>query len=108
MPFVKGVTPKGAKPFRKGQSGNPAGKPKMPDLKEAMARALGEQAKDGRTALDQIIEAMRRKAAQGDVKAAELLLARGFGKPRESVDITSGGEKIATPPIVWVDAKGDE
>lgn len=108
MPFVKGVTPKGAKPFRKGQSGNPAGKPKMPDLKEAMARALGEQTKDGTTALDQIIEALRRKAAQGDVKAAELLLARGFGKPRESVDITSGGEKIAAPPIMWVDAKEAE
>ena len=101
-------SPSPATRFKKGQSGNPKGKPKMPDLKEAMARALGEQAKDGTTALDQIIEAMRRKAAQGDVKAAELLLARGFGKPRESVDITSGGEKIATPPIVWVDAKGDE
>lgn len=90
--------------FKKGHPGGP-GRPKLPDLKEAMARALGEQAKDGTTALDQIIEAMRRKAAQGDVKAAELLLARGFGKPRESVDITSGGEKIAAPPIMWVDAK---
>lgn len=101
-------SPSPATRFKKGQSGNPKGKPKLPDLKEAMARALGEQAKDGTTALDQIIEAMRRKAAQGDVKAAELLLARGFGKPRESVDITSGGEKIATPPIVWVDAKEGE
>jgi hypothetical protein len=107
MPFVKGVTPKGAKPFQKGNPGGP-GKPKLPDLKEALARSLGEQAKDGTTALDQIIEALRRKAAQGDVKAAELLLARGFGKPRESVDITSGGEKIAAPPIVWVDAKEAE
>lgn len=26
MPFKKGETPKGAKPFQKGQSGNPAGK----------------------------------------------------------------------------------
>ena len=101
-------SPSPATRFKKGQSGNPKGKPKMPDLKEAMARSLGETNKDGTTALDQIIEAMRRKAAQGDVKAAELLLARGFGKPRESVDITSGGEKIATPPIVWVDAKEGE
>lgn len=102
MPFVKGVTPKGAKPFRKGQSGNPAGKAKLPDLKEAMARSLGEPTKDGRTALDQIIEALRRKAAQGDVRAAELLLARGFGKVPEKVDVTTAGEKIVTPPIVWL------
>ena len=27
MPFKKGVTPPGAKPFVKGQSGNPKGKP---------------------------------------------------------------------------------
>ena len=74
----------------------------MPDLKDAMARSLGEPTKDGRTALDQIIEAMRRKAAQGDVRAAELLLSRGFGKVPERVDVTTQGEKIAVPPIVWL------
>lgn len=108
MDFIPGRNGGRLRRIPKGQSGNIKGRPKLPDLKEAMARALGEQAKDGTTALDQIIEAMRRKAAQGDVKAAELLLARGFGKPRESVDITSGGEKIVTPPIVWVDAKEGE
>lgn len=92
------------KPFKPGQDPrrNIKGRPKLPDLKEAMARSLGEPTKDGRTALDQIIEALRKKAAQGDVRAAELLLARGFGKVPEKVDVTTAGEKIVTPPIVWL------
>jgi len=36
MPFKKGITPVGAKPFEKGKSGNPKGKPKklVKQLKE--------------------------------------------------------------------------
>lgn len=101
-------SPSPATRFKKGQSGNPKGKPKMPDLKEAMARSLGETNKDGTTALDQIIQALRRKAAQGDVRAAELLLARGFGKVPEKVDVTTAGEKIVTPPIVWLKPDPEE
>jgi len=102
MPFVKGVTPKGAKPFKKGQSGNTAGRPKLPDLKEAMARALGGD-EAGRNHLERILEALRHKAEAGDVRAAELLLNRGYGMAKQNVDITSAGQPI-TPPIVWSDA----
>lgn len=58
--------------FKKGQTGNPNGRPKLPDLKEAMAKILGEE-KDGRNALEAILSALRSKAAKGDVRAAELL-----------------------------------
>ena len=77
-------------PFKKGQSGNPNGRPKMPDLKEAMAAALSEQ-KDGKTALDAIIAAMRAKAARGDVRAAEFLLDRGYGKATQDINMKQEG-----------------
>ena len=85
MPFEPGKIPKGAKPFKKGQSGNPKGRPKMPDLSEAIAKVLAEE-KDGITALELILAALRAKAAKGDVRAAQELLDRGFGKSRQNID----------------------
>jgi hypothetical protein len=85
------------KPFPKGVSGNPNGRPKMPDLKEALAKTLSEPAdKDGRTALDVTLEALRAKAMGGDAKATELLFGYAFGKPKQSMDVdhTSGGQPI--------------
>jgi hypothetical protein len=92
------------KPFRKGHDPrrNLAGGPKLPDLKEAMARALGGD-EAGRNHLERILEALRHKAEAGDVRAAELLLNRGYGMAKQNVDITSAGQPI-TPPIVWSDA----
>jgi hypothetical protein len=73
------------KPFKKGQSGNPNGRPKLPDLKEAMAKLLAEE-KDGKTALDAILAALRAKAAKGDVRAAQELLDRGFGRSKQTIE----------------------
>jgi alkylation response protein AidB-like acyl-CoA dehydrogenase len=75
--------------FKKGQSGNPKGRPKLPDIREALAKVLAEE-KDGVTALEMTLRALRMKATRGDVRAAEALLDRAFGKP------------IATPPISWI------
>ena len=80
-------------PFVKGHKGGP-GRPKLPNLKEIMAKVLGGQTEDGRTEAEAIIDAMKRKAKSGDVKATQLLLDRGFGKVKESLDITTDGEKI--------------
>jgi hypothetical protein len=74
------------KHFPKGKSGNPKGRPKMPDVKDALARVLAEE-KDGLTALDVVFRALRMKATRGDVRAAEVLLDRAFGKSRQSVDV---------------------
>jgi hypothetical protein len=81
--------------FKKGQSGNPNGRPKLPDISEALAKILGDE-KDGRTALEQTLLALRAKAVRGDIRAAEALLDRAFGKPKQSVDHTTGGDKL--PP----------
>ena len=76
--------------FKKGQSGNPKGRPKMPDLKEAMAAALGEE-KDGKKAIEVILAAMRAKAARGDVRAAEFLFDRGYGKATQDINMKQDG-----------------
>jgi len=77
--------------FKKGQSGNPKGRPPiLPDLKEAIAKVLAEET-GGKTALDQILAALRIKAAKGDVRAAQELLDRGFGKSQQIIDMTTKG-----------------
>jgi hypothetical protein len=87
--------------FKKGQSGNPNGRPKkLPELDKLLADVLGEE-KDGITAAEAILKKLRQMAAQGNIRAAEVLLDRGYGKPKQHTDITSNGESIA-PPIAWV------
>jgi alkylation response protein AidB-like acyl-CoA dehydrogenase len=87
--------------FKKGQSGNPKGRPKLPDIREALAKVLAEE-KDGVTALEATLRALRAKATKGDVRAAEALLDRAFGKAVQRTDVTSGDKPIATPPIAWI------
>lgn len=77
------------------KSGNTinVGRPKLPDLKEAMAKVLGEE-KDGRTALEAILAALRLKAARGDAKAAELLLKYTYRQPTQEIDLKSNGKEM--------------
>lgn len=92
MPFEKGKIPKGAKPFKKGKSGNPKGRPKkLPQLDELLADVLGEE-KDGIEAAKAILMALRAKATKGDVRAAEVLLDRAYGKSKQSIDVTTDKE----------------
>lgn len=73
------------KPFVKGVSGNPKGRPKLPDIKEALAKILAEE-KDGVNALEAILKSMRAKAAKGDVRAADFLINRGYGKADQRIE----------------------
>lgn len=57
----------------------------MPDIKEALTMILGDE-KDGRTALDAILAALRAKAVKGDVKAAQELLDRAYGKSKQIIE----------------------
>lgn len=70
---------------RKGQP------PKLPDLDRLMAEILGEE-KDGISAATAILRAIRAKASKGDIRAAEVLLDRGYGKPKQTNDINLDGE----------------
>lgn len=75
------------KPFSKGDKRiNRKGRPAvLPGLKEAIAKVLAEE-KDGVNALEAILKTMRAKAVKGDVRAAQELLDRAFGKPKQSIE----------------------
>jgi hypothetical protein len=50
---------------------------------------------------EQIWNALLYKCEQGDTNAIKLWLSYRFGLPKQQIDITSNGEKIA-PPIQWI------
>lgn len=73
--------------FKKGVSGNPAGKPKkIPALDELLADVLSEE-HNGIEAAKAILMALRRSAIKGDVRAAEVLLDRAYGKAKQSIEV---------------------
>ncbi len=76
--------------WKKGESGNPKGRPKkLPDLNILLAEVLGEQTKNGKTAAQQILAALRTRAKRGDVRAAEVLLERAYGKVKQDMNLTT-------------------
>lgn len=73
------------RPFVKGQSGNPSGRPKMPkEVKEAFKAASPE-------ALKTLKKILTDPAAKDSdrIRAAEIILDRAYGKPAQAVDITT-------------------
>lgn len=83
-----------SKPFPPGVSGNPNGRPKkLPALDALMEKVMGEE-KDGVSAMEVILKALRAKAAKGDVRAAEIVLNRAYGKPKEFMDVTHNIKKL--------------
>ena len=99
------------KPFKKGKDARREGngrKPKLPALDELMAKVMGEMGESGLTAMEAILKAQRSKAAKGDTRAAELLLDRAYGKVKQEIDHTSGGEKINFSPISFISNDKDK
>lgn len=71
-----------------------AGRPKkLPELNALIADVLGEE-KDGISAAEAILKKLRQMATSGNLKAAEMLLDRGYGKPKATTDVTTNGESI--------------
>ena len=78
--------PHDGKKMKKGETLNPNGRPrKLPELDKLLADVLGEE-KDGISAGEAILKALRAKATKGDVRAAEVLLDRAYGKARQTID----------------------
>lgn len=117
MPFKKGVTPPGAKPFVKGQSGNPKGKPKK------LASTLGNigytpmQVRDTingilamnidelkniyedkqSTILEKTIAgALKKSLEKGSLYSIDTLLNRAQGKPTENIELK---QEIVEQPL---------
>ncbi len=72
------------KPFKKGQSGNPNGRPKkIPALETILLENMTDE-KNGYAYVDLIVKKLRDKAIAGDFKAIEYLLNRIYGKPKDN------------------------
>jgi len=90
------------KNFKKGfdERRNIAGAPKkVPALDVIMAEVLDN------TKMTKLIEALEKQALKGNVRAAEVLLDRAYGKAKQSMDITTNGESINIPPKEWANDK---
>ena len=94
------------KHFKKGESGNPNGRPrKLPELDKLLADVMGEE-KDGLSAAEAILKALRAKATKGDIRAAEVLLDRAYGKAKQTID---NNLNVSQPLVITLtESKDDE
>lgn len=101
--------------WKKGESGNPKGRPKKPVLQmkvagyklaeindtiQAMCSMTLDQLREvwenpDTTLLERTIAAALRKSIEkGNLDSLETLMNRVYGKPNEKLDITSAGDKL--------------
>ena len=80
--------------LKSGNTKNVGRPPKLPSIDLLLDTVLGEE-KDGITAAEAILKALRLKAAKGDVRAAEILLDRAYGKAKQSINVD------ATDPLIF-------
>ena len=65
-----------------------AGRPKkIPELSALLAEVMGEEG-GGMSAMEAMLKRIRKKAIDGDLRAAELLLKYSYGMPKQSVELS--------------------
>ena len=73
---------------------NRKGRPKkLPAIEELLAEVLGTDGKNQSEA-EKILIAIKERALRGDVRAAEILLDRSYGKPQIRIDHTNNGNSF--------------
>ena len=88
------------RPFKKGFSGNPGGRPAGENLTETLRLLLQVVGADGRTNAEAIAEALIRSAKRGNIKAINTILERTEGKVPFGMRSEEGGPvKIV---VEWV------
>lgn len=87
-------------PFPKGVSGNPNGRPrKLPKIDDLLSEILGSE-DDANSEAYAILHNLVKQAKGGNVKAAEILLDRAYGKAKQSIDHTTKGESFNIKEVV--------
>jgi len=75
------------RPWAKGTSGNPGGRPRRDVLTEALKAQLASDDSDGRTFAEQIAAVLIKHALRGDVRAIREIADRTEGRPRQQFNI---------------------
>lgn len=89
MPFKKGQSGNPGKKFQKGNPGGPGKPKKLPEIDKLMAEVLGTEGGETRESnAKKILDALFKQAQKGNTRAAEILLDRGYGKPKETLQVT--------------------
>jgi hypothetical protein len=85
---------------------NKAGRPKKMNLERYLRKVLLEKV-DDKTAINRILIKLRDQAIAGDIRAAELLLDRAFGKAKQIIEPTKPfmimGIQYIVPPNGEID-----
>jgi len=79
------------RPSKKGEIRNPKGRPKLPNIKDALADIFGaEDEAKKKNGLEKLLTSLSKRALAGDSKAARLLLEYAYGKPdaNQNVNLT--------------------
>jgi Family of unknown function (DUF5681) len=82
--------PENLKPWPKGVSGNPGGRPKSAPLSQACRELLAQPVPDdseGRTYAQAIAQTLAAKALAGDIRAAQEIADRAEGRARQAIEI---------------------
>jgi hypothetical protein len=90
------------KPFKKGhdERRNLEGRPPvLPDLNAILAKVLSEE-KNGKIALQKLIESMYAEGCSGNTPAAKLLLERGYGMVKQETDVN-----LKATGVKWIEER---
>ena len=74
-----------------------AGRPKKADETKLIERL------DSLINQDEVIEILKKKIIEGDQRAMTLYFNYRYGKPKESIDVTSGGLNLSFKDLVTFD-----
>jgi hypothetical protein len=104
--------------FKKGQSGNPKGRPKGSLNRSTIARRWLEAARKGKNPItgedeiltqeDVITLALVRKAMDGDVSAYKALMDSGYGTAKDTIDINTNEVGIDFDELLAAMKKNDK
>ena len=94
--------------LKSGGSKSPGRPPKLPRLDVLLANVLGEE-KDGITKAERILQTLQKEAEGGNVRAAEVLLERAYGKSKQPHEVSGiDGGPIAITTIQFIDEQDDK
>jgi len=95
-------------PFQKGVSGNPGGRKKKA-ITIYLEKIIEEtEPKSGKEFAEIIARRLVIDAANGNQEAQKILLDRLEGKPHQTTDITSGGDKLQTLLVEFINKKDEK